>query len=143
MEQIELPIAGLSKENREKVNTRIWIVGDEQNSICKLIKDQGYQLRIFHDGSSFEGEISSKEVPDCDLIITDLPYEIDSFIKDIHAIPGMRDFPVIVLGEEIDKLADEEYFESMGAIYVGYYESEDFLLSKIADLASRYKSKKQ
>jgi hypothetical protein len=68
--------------------------------------------------------------------------EIDFFIKDIHAIPGMKDFPVIVLGEDIDTLRDEEYFASIGAIYVGHYESEDFLLSKIENLTRKYKSKK-
>jgi DNA polymerase-3 subunit alpha len=60
-EQLEIPGVGLSKENREKVNTRIGIVGDENSSLEKLIRDQGYQVRVFQNGSLVEEEIS-KEV---------------------------------------------------------------------------------
>jgi DNA-binding response OmpR family regulator len=137
-EQFELPIVGLSKENREKVNTRIWIVGDENSPLVNLIKAEGYQVRVFHDGSLLEEELSEKEL-DCDLIITNLPYEIDFFVQDIHEMLGLENFPVVVLGEEIDSQQDQEYFRSIGAIYVSYLTSKNALLSKIRELTTKSK----
>lgn len=136
-EQLELPVVGLSKENREKVNTRIWIVGGENSSIINLIKDQGYQVRVFPNGSTLEKEFSEKEEFECDLIITDLPYEIDFFIKDIHAKPGLSDLPVLVLASDEDTMQDLEYFESMGATYLDSYQTEEMLLSKIVKLTKK------
>jgi DNA-binding response OmpR family regulator len=144
-EQVELPGAGLSKENREKVNTRIWIVGEENGSLYNLVKNQGYQVRVFSNGSLLE-EALSEEGLNCDLIVTDYPFEIDFFSKDVFAMPkpeAFSNFPIIVLGVENDTEQDRKYFESMGAIYVGHSENEDSLLSKITNLTRKYKSKKQ
>jgi response regulator RpfG family c-di-GMP phosphodiesterase len=140
-EQLEIPGVGLSKENREKVNTRIGIVGDENSSLEKLIRDQGYQVRVFQNGSLVEEEISKEEF-NCDLIITDYPSEVSFFIDEVRELPDHLNFPIIVLAQEKELKKYEGFFESTKGVICMKY-SKGAVLSKIQELIKKLKQERK
>jgi hypothetical protein len=150
-EQMELSGVGLSRENREKVNTKIWIVGDENAPMVLSIRNLGYQVRCFLDGEAFRKEfLESEKEPDCNLVIvearskTENLYETEFVLEDVRERPDLN---VSVIFFTEDNREDEDlqagirHLESMGGIYVTSSENEESLISKIEELTKKSKNK--
>jgi hypothetical protein len=150
-EQMELPGAGLSKENREKINTRIWIVGDESAPMVSLVRGLGYQVRCFSNSEAFQEEfLESEEVPDCDLVIVEAMFKMENLSETdfvLHDVKERSDLtiPVIFFTEENPEDEDlqewRKYLEPEGAIYVASSPGENLLISKISELTKKHKTK--